>query len=229
MLKRVIAVVSSLFIIQGCSMLHTSESTAGFETGNNELIKAVELNDIHKIKKLISDGADLNTKDLRGRTPLMIATYNNEPKIVKLLIQGGADVNLQDDMENNPFLYAAAEGYTDIVKLTIRAGADPSLTDRYGGTALIPAAEQGYVDIVEEILTHTKVDVNHVNNLGWTALIEAIILNDGDEKQQKTVQLLINHGANVNIPDNDNITPLQHARNKNYKKIEQILLKAGAK
>ncbi|MED4533093.1 ankyrin repeat domain-containing protein [Metabacillus fastidiosus] len=229
MLKKVIAIVSSLFIIQGCSMLPSFESTAEFETENNELIKAVELNDIHKIKKLISDGADLDTKDLRGRTPLMIATYNNEPKIIKLLIQGGADVNLQDDMENNPFLYAAAEGYTDIVKLTIRAGADPSITDRYGGTALIPAAEQGYVDIVEEILTHTKVDVNHVNNLGWTALIEAIILNDGDEKQQKTVQLLINHGANVNIPDNDNITPLQHARNKNYKKIEQILLKAGAK
>ncbi|MED4455660.1 ankyrin repeat domain-containing protein [Metabacillus fastidiosus] len=229
MLKRVIAVVSSLLIIQGCSILHSSESTAEFETENNELIKAVELNDIHKIKKLISNGTDLNTKDLRGRTPLMIATYNNEPKIVKLLIQGGADVNLQDDMENNPFLYAAAEGYTDIVKLTIRVGADPSITDRYGGTALIPAAEHGYVDIVKEILTHTKVDVNHVNNLGWTALIEAIILNDGDEKQQKTVQLLIDHGANVNIPDNDNITPLQHTRNKNYKEIEQILLKAGAK
>ncbi|MGG3890524.1 ankyrin repeat domain-containing protein [Metabacillus fastidiosus] len=229
MLKRVIAIVSSLLIIQGCSMLPTSESTAEFETENNELIKAVELNDIHKIKKLISDGADLDTKDLRGRTPLMIATYNKETKIVKLLIQGGADVNLQDDMENNPFLYAAAEGYTDIVKLTIRAGADPSITDRYGGTALIPAAEHGYVDIVKEILIHTKVDVNHVNNLGWTALIEAIILNDGDEKQQKTVQLLIDHGANVNIPDNDNITPLQHTRNKNYKEIEQILLEAGAK
>jgi ankyrin repeat protein len=54
-------------------------------------------------------------------------------------------------------------------------------------------------------------------------------LNDGNEKQQQTVKLLIDHGADVNIPDNNNVTPLQHAREKGLKDIEQILLKAGAK
>jgi uncharacterized protein len=132
-------------------------------------------------------------------------------------------------MKNNPFLYAGAEGYIDILKLTIKASADPSITNRYGGTALIPASEHGYVDIIKVLLTNTDTDVNHVNNLGWTALLEAIILNNGDEKQQQTVQLLIDYGADVNIPDKNNVTPLHHAREKGFKEIEQILLKAGAK
>lgn len=159
----------------------------------------------------------------------MIATYNNDVETAKVLIKAGADVNIKDDMKNNPFLYAGAEGYIDILKLTIEAGADPAITNRYGGTALIPASEHGYVDVIKELLTHTDIDVNHVNNLGWTALLEAIISNDGDDKQQQTVQLLIEHDADVNIPDNNKVTPLQHAREKGFKEIEKILLKAGAK
>ncbi len=85
------------------------------------------------------------------------------------------------------------------------------------------------MDVVKELLNHTEIDVNHVNNLGWTALLEAIILNDGNEKQQQTVQLLIDNGADVNLPDQENVTPIQHARERGFKEIEEILLKAGAK
>ncbi|MGM7637195.1 ankyrin repeat domain-containing protein [Bacillus sp. Hm123] len=196
---------------------------------NEQLIQAVERKETAMINKLIEEGANINTQDSEGRTATMIATYNNDVETAKLLIDAGADVNIQDNMGNNPFLYAGAEGYIDILKLTIEAGADPAITNRYGGTALIPASEHGYVNVVKELLTNTDTDVNHINNLGWTALLEAIILNDGDEKQQQTVQLLIDYGADVNIPDKDHVTPLQHAREKGFKEIEQILLKTGAK
>jgi len=43
-----------------------------------------------------------------------------------------------------------------------------------GGNALIPACERGHIDTVTVLLT-TKIDVNHVNNLGWTCLLEAVI------------------------------------------------------
>lgn len=59
--------------------------------------------------------------------------------------------------------------------------------------------------------------------------MEAVILNDGGETQQQVVQLLIDHGADTTIRDNDHITPLQHARAKGFTEIEQILLKAEAK
>lgn len=156
----------------------------------------------------------------------MIATYNNDVKSAKVLTEAGADVNIQDDMQNSPFLYAGAEGYLDIVKLTSKAGADPKITNRYGGIALIPASEHGYVDVVKFLLTETNSDVNHINNLGWTALLEAIILGDGGKKQQETVRILLEHGANPNLADRDGVTPLEHAEKLGYKEIEKLLRKA---
>ncbi|KMY51188.1 ankyrin [Peribacillus loiseleuriae] len=196
---------------------------------NEQLLIATERGESGTIRKLIKEEANINAQDSNSRTATMIATYRNDVEAAKVLIDAGADVNIQDDMKNNPFLYAGAEGYLDILKLTIHAGADPAITNRYGGTALIPASEHGYVNVIKELLTHTNIDVNHINNLGWTALLEAIILNDGGETQQQTVQLLIDYGADVNIPDHNHVTPLQHAREKGFKEIEQILLKAGAK
>ncbi|MCO0601332.1 ankyrin repeat domain-containing protein [Peribacillus butanolivorans] len=194
---------------------------------NEQLIQAAERKET--IKRLIEEGVDINTKDSEGRTATMIATYNNDVETTKVLIKAGADVNIHDNMKNNPFLYAGAEGYVEILKLTIEAGADPAMINRYGGTALIPASEHGHIDAIKELLTKTDIDVNHVNDLGWTALMEAIVLNNGGERQQQAIQLLIDHGADVNIPDRNNVTPLQHSREKEFKEIEQILLKTGAK
>jgi len=125
-------------------------------------------------------------------------------------------------------LYAGAEGMLDVLKLAIAAGANAKLTNRFGGTALIPAAERGHVEVVSELLRRTDVDVNHVNNLGWTALLEAIVLNNGGEKHQQVVRLLLDHGADINIADKDGVTPLQHARARGFSEIERILLTAQA-
>ncbi|WP_445678049.1 ankyrin repeat domain-containing protein [Psychrobacillus sp. FSL K6-1464] len=195
---------------------------------NEQLFKVVEGKEVDRVRDLLDKGVDINAQDTQGRTAIMIATYANDVEMVKVLIAEGADVDIQDNMLNNPFLYAGAEGYMEILKLMIAAGADPTITNRYGGVALIPASEHGYVEVVNELLTNTKTDVNHVNNLGWTALLEAIILNDGSEKQQQTIRLLIEHGADVNLADKDGVTPLEHAREKGYKEIEEILLEAGA-
>lgn len=196
---------------------------------NEQLLQAAAQGERSKIQDLLSEDIDINVQDANKRTAVMIATYNNDVEMARMLIEAGADVNIQDDRQNNPFLYAGAEGYLEILNFTITAGADSSITNRYGGTALIPASEHGYLDVVQELLTTTAVDVNHVNNLGWTALIEAIILNDGNQRQQQVVQLLIAHGANVKIADNKNISPLQHAKAKGFHEIVQILLQAGAK
>ena len=235
MWRRLMIVIGTIFILHGCVSVNDgnpniqeNEIKVGIDV-EEQLIKAAKGKEADTVRRLIEEGVDINTKDSEGRTSTMIATYNNDAETAKILIDAGADVNIQDDMENNPFLYASAEGYVEILKLTIKAGADPSITNRYGGTALIPASEHGYVDVIKELITNTDIDINHINDLGWTALLEAIILNNGDEKQQQTVQLLIDYGADVNIPDHNNVTPLQHARDKGLKEIENILLKAGAK
>ncbi len=65
--------------------------------------------------------------------------------------------------------------------VTLDAGADVNAKDSYNGTGLIRAADRGYVEIVRRLL-ETEIDIDHVNRLGWTALLEAIILGGGDER-----------------------------------------------
>lgn len=229
-------VFGMFFLLQRC-FITSLEDINNLEKERNvmskntivHLFQATNQGDVDTMKQLIKEGININTQDSEGRTAIMIATYNNDIKTAKILVNAGADINIRDNNKNNPFIHAGAKGYLDILQLLIQAGADPTITNRYGGTALIPASERGHVHVVKELLTNTTIDVNHINNLGWTALIEAIILNNGDKKQQQTVQLLIEHGADVNIPDNDYVTPLQHARDKGFKEIEKMLLEAGAR
>ncbi|MEK3889448.1 ankyrin repeat domain-containing protein [Bacillus sp. FSL K6-3431] len=236
MRKWTVILIGSMLLLQGCNSNNSDELTQPekerevmHEGLDEQLIEAVEREDTDVVSNLIKEGVDINAQDSKQRTATMIATYNNDVSTAKVLIEAGADVNIQDDMLNNPFLYAGAEGYLEILKLIIQAGADPTITNRYGGTALIPASEHGYIDVVNELLTNTDIDVNHINDLGWTALLEAIILGNGSNKQQQTIQLLIEHGADVSIPDSNKVSPLTHAQERGFKEIEETLLSAGAK
>lgn len=187
------------------------------------LTQAAEQGNQKAVFELIASGTSINSVDSRGRTALMAATHANQIDMVRVLLENGADVDLQDNMNDNPFLYAGAEGLLEILKLTIAAGANTKLTNRYGGTALIPACHHGYPECVLELLDTTDVDIDHLNNLGWTALIEAVILSDGGPVHQRIVQILLDHGADRSIGDFDGITPLEHAQRKGYAEMVKIL------
>jgi uncharacterized protein len=195
---------------------------------NEQLLLSVQRGDRGTTSKLLQEGADINVRDVQGRTPVMIATYQHNTEMVRELIQAGADINIRDNNKENPLLQAGAQGWLDILRLAIEAHADTSLTNRFGGISIIPASERGHVEVVRELLTRTNINVNHINNLGWTALLEAIVLSDGGQAHQQIVQLLIDHGADVNLADKDGVTPLQYARKRGFAEIEHILLKAGA-
>ena len=197
-------------------------------TLNEQLHHATQRGDKETVLKLLQQGADINVRDIQGRTPVMIATYQHNTDMVRALLQAGADVNIRDNNKENPLLHAGAQGWLDLLRLAIEAHADTKLTNRFGGISIIPASERGHVEVVRELLTRTDINVNHVNNLGWTALLEAIILSNGGKAHQQIVQLLIDHGADVNLADSDSVTALQHARARGFTEIEHILLQAGA-
>jgi uncharacterized protein len=192
-----------------------------------ELIRAAEAGDATAVKRLLAQGASVRARDAQGRTALVAATYGNRIEVARLLIAAGADVNAQDDIRNSAFLLAGARGYLEILKLTLSAGADLESTNRYGGTALIPACHYGHVETVRELLK-TKIDIDHVNDLGWTALLEAVILGDGGPAHTEIVGLLVAAGANVKIPDRQGVTPLEHARQRNYRAIVAILARRSS-
>ncbi|MCM3259416.1 ankyrin repeat domain-containing protein [Paenibacillus lautus] len=194
---------------------------------DRQLIESAEQGNTEQVRQLLQAGANIDATDEQGRTAVMAATYRNHVDTVDALIQAGADINIRDHQLNNVFLYAGAEGMLDILRLAIDADADVTLTNRFGGTALIPASDRGHVEIVQELLTRTSVDVNHINNLNWTALLEAVILGDGSENYQRIVKLLLDHGADPELPDGNGVTPLQHARERGYQEIERILMEAA--
>ena len=158
----------------------------------------------------------------------MAATLARQTEAVRALLDAGADVDIRDDRLDNPFLYAGAEGLLDILRLANEAGADPALTNRFGGIALIPASERGHVEVVRYLLDESDVDVDHVNNLGWTALLEAVILADGGPAHQAIVRMLLDAGADPELADGDGVTPLAHARSRGQDAVAAILVAAGA-
>lgn len=175
------------------------------------LVDAVHSGRLAELKSAIAAGADLEERDGQGRTALLMATMKGQADMAAALIEVGADVNAKAANKDTPFLYAGAEGKDDILKLILATGkARLTDTNRYGGTALIPAAHHGHPSTVR-ILLATDIDIDHVNDLGWTALLEAVILGDGGPVYQEIVGLLVDAGAR-NTADRDGQTPLDHAR-----------------
>jgi len=154
---------------------------------------------------------------------------NDQLETVKFLIQEGADIDLQDQICLNPFLYGCINGKLELVKIMLQANTDLERLTRFGGVGIHPASEKGFVEVVRELVTTTDINVNHTNICGWTPLIEAILLNDGGEKQQEIVRLLVEHGADTQLVDQYGVTPLTMAKEKGFTEIEKILLEAGAK
>ena len=159
------------------------------------LAEAAARGDAGKARALLASGAPVDGRDPAKRTPLLLAARANRAEVARLLIDAGADVNAKDNIRDTPFLYAGAEGRNEILRMILETGrADLRDTNRYGGTALIPAAHHGHPETVR-ILLATEIDIDHVNNLGWTALLEAVILGDGGPVYQEIVGLLIDAGA----------------------------------
>ena len=209
----------------------TIEETTVNENLGPALISAANRGDAGSVRRLLEQGASVEARDGAERTPLIAAAYGNHLEAAEVLVEAGADVNAKDETVQSAYLISTSEVGDDsrLLDLTLKNGADVKSLDSYNGTGLIRAAERGYPKIVDRLL-ETNIDVDHVNNLEWTALLEAIILGDGGPSHTEVVRLLIQKGnADPNLPDGNGITPLQPARQNGYTKIEEILTRAGAK
>ncbi|EPF19182.1 Ribulose-5-phosphate 4-epimerase and related epimerases and aldolases [Cedecea davisae] len=193
-----------------------------------EFLTAAVRGDTATLKKCLGQGVEINVTNRQGRTAVTIASLNQQYDCVALLIDAGADINMQDETCFNPFLLSCLNNDLRLLRLVLPAKPDLTRLTRFGGVGITPASEKGHVEIVRELLAHTEINVNHTNFLGWTPLLEAIVLNDGAEKQQEIVQLLLEHGANPHMTDKYGKTPLELANEKGFREIAQLLINAGA-
>jgi hypothetical protein len=124
---------------------------------------------------------------------------------------------------------AAVNNDVPMLKLALSGGCDPkNITSPYHGTALIAAAHLGHAEVVRTLIA-AGAPLDHVNNLGWTALIESIVLGNGGRNHTDTLDALVKAGANMNLADREGATPLTLAKARGYAEMVWILKAAGAK
>lgn len=191
-------------------------------------LEAAVNGDMQGLQRGIYQEVDINCSNSKGQTAVTLACLNRHYECVSMLIGAGADIDLQDETCFNPFLISCLTGDMQLLQLVLPAGPDLKRVTRFGGVGLTPACEKGHVEIVRELLTRTAINVNQTNFLGWTPLLEAIVLNDGGERQQEIIRLLLAHGANPHMTDKYGKTPLELAQTMGFTAIADLLIAAGA-
>ena len=193
------------------------------------LFAAVARGDEGAVRGLLAGGERVDARDGHGRTPLHVAAHRSRIEIMRVLVAAGADPNALERDRYDIVTIAAVANDLPVLDAALALGASAkNITSRYDGTALIAAAHLGHADVVRR-LVRAGAPLDHVNNLGWTALIESIVLGDGGVRHTDTLRALVEAGANVNIADRSGRTPLALARERRYEAMVRILTAAGAK
>jgi ankyrin repeat protein len=194
-----------------------------------DLHAAAAKNNIAEIEHLVKAGTALEARDGHARTPLHVAVFLRKREAVRTLLRLGADANALDAQRYDIVTIAAVANDLPMLKLALDGGCKATnVTSPYEGTALIAAAHLGHDAVVRKLIA-AGAPLDHVNNLGWTALIEAIVLGDGGNRHVATLRALVGAGANVNLADRIGATPLTLARNRGYTEMVAILSAAGAR
>lgn len=203
--------------------------TASEAAAYQGLHAAAHRGDLAAIKRLAADKALREARDAAGRTPLHVATFARQAKAVQALLQAGADPSALEQGRYDAVTIAAVADDEETLRVLLAGGASARLvTSRYDGTALIAAAHLGHDGVVRQLI-QAGAPLDHVNNLHWTALIEAIVLGDGGPRHQATLKALLDAGASTRLADRSGATPLQLARARGYTAMVQMLQAAGAR
>ena len=197
---------------------------AGAAQGSESLFRNIEQADGNAVAAMLEqDQSLLETRDSRGNTPLLAAAQINSVPLVKLLLASGAAPSAMNYKHRDILNIAVSVSNPEIARLALQAGADPTqITSVYEGSALIYATHQAELEIMQ-LLIAAGAPLDRVNNLGWTALLEAVILGDGGEAYVRAVRVLLAAGADRNIADKKGKTPLDHARDKSYQALITVL------
>ena len=193
------------------------------------LLAAAQQGDLAKAKKLLAAGAHVNARDPYGRTAVHVATHARQRELIRALAQAGADLELLENDRYDAVTIAAVADDEETLRVLLGLGASAMLTtSRYDGTALIAAAHLGHDGVVKQLMA-AGAPLDHVNNLHWTALIEAIVLGNGGPRHQEVVRALLAAGASTRLTDREGNTPLALAKARGYSAMVSLLAQAGAK
>lgn len=220
------AAVSAIAPNSASAQVAPTASEAAAYTG---LHAAAHRGDMAELRKRLAAGAKLEQRDGHGRTPLHVATFARQRDAVRALAEAGANLGALESDRYDAVTIAAVADDEETLRVLLSLGASAKLTtSRYDGTALIAAAHLGHPGVVRQLIA-AGAPLDHVNNLHWTAAMEAVVLGDGGTRHQRTLQALVDAGANLSLTDRQGRTPLMLARSRGYREMVRILEAAAAK
>ncbi len=191
-------------------------------TAERRLLRAAGSGDADGAALALRAGARTDARDGHRRTALLRAVIRDQVAVARVLVALGADPDAVDVQHDTPWLVTGVTGSVPMLEVLLPADPDLTIRNRYGGLSVIPASERGHVAYVRRVV-RTGIDVNHVNDLGWTALLEAVILGDGSRRYQQIVRILLDAGADLSIADQNGVTALQHAEQQGQRAVARVL------
>lgn len=196
---------------------------AGMAPLDEALFKAAGEGDARQVEGLLKQGADVNTQNHAGFTPLHAAASAGHEAVVRVLLAKGAQINVADHIIGvTPLHGAASAGHEAVVRLLSEKGATLSGVAKVLGTPLHGAARKGHEAVVR-LLLMKGAPINALDQDGKTPLYEAA--NEGHEA---VVRLLLEQGASIDAADEDGDTPLHSAVYGGHEAVVRRLLEQGA-
>lgn len=155
--------------------------------------RAVAAGDEHVCRLFLHARLDVNGRDTREWTPLMMASFNGRETLAIELIKLGASVHAQDANGYTPLHWGSFNGYANVVQLLLRKGAEVNAVSRANITALLQAAARGHTAVTTLLLQHhAKVNITAVD--GSTALLKAVA-----NGHWQIINMLLDAGASTNV------------------------------
>jgi len=207
-------------------------------------------------QRLIKAGHDLEMKNEKGMTPLAFATFQGQRETAIACIEAGAKIDVESNDGQTPLHYSclfedlelsakliekgadvnkvAKDGYTPlsaaacvrcnkILKLLLDAGAEVKGSDLEGSTPLHVIANNGDVESTNMVLAKNP-PLEETNQHGHTPLVAAC----NGPNPEGVVEVLVDHGVNVDHQDNEGYTALHYMAARGMKSTVEKLLQANA-
>ncbi len=210
--------------------------------GSTPLQWAVYEGDAAQVRRLIERGADVRAANRYGATPMSLAAEVADTEILKLLLDAGADADSPNAEGMTALMLVARTGNVEAAKLLVDRGATIDARESFGGqTALMWASARRHPEMIDFLVANgADVDARsavrdyqrHIQAEGRPKSLDTggftPLLYAARENCRACVEVLLEHGADIDLPDPDGVSPLHVAvMNANWD-LAKDLIEAGA-